>query len=512
MDLLSIAVAAVIAVLAALVVGLVLRRSTPADAPEAEERLRAAEAELARLRDGKAEAERRLAIEEQKASRLTELTQELAEKSRLADLLKDQKAAAEAELAAAREALANARKEAESLADRLAQASTGLEAERRAGAELKAERARLQETLEQERRKADEKLALLTDAKERMTQEFKLLADEVMKRHGESFAKQNKDQMDLVLSPLRQKLAEFQQGLQAAQTESAKERATLAEQIRSLSETSAKITSETHNLTKALKGDSKTQGAWGEMVLARILEQSGLREGEEYVTQESHNSEEGARLRPDVIVNLPGGQRIVIDSKVSLTAFESFVNAESDVERAAALARHLSSLRAHIKTLGSKDYQQAIGSGLDYVIMFVPIEGALAAALQQEPDLTAFAAANNVTIGTPTTLMMALRTVSNVWQVERRNRNADAIAQRAGALYDKFVGFVGDMQKLGSQFDSTRKTYDAAMNKLTNGTGNLVRQVELLKGMGAKTAKSLPPELLDDTPEALPAPELDEVV
>ena len=253
---------------------------------------------------------------------------------------------------------------------------------------------------------------------------------------------------------------------------------------------------ETHDLTQALKGKSQTQGAWGEMILSTILQRSGLREGEEYVTQESHSTDEGARLRPDVIVKLPDDKRIVIDSKVSLSAFTDYVNEGDPVAKAEHLTRHVVSMRGHIKGLSRKEYHQV--TGLDFVIMFVPIEGALAAALQDDPALTGFAAEHNVAIGTPTTLMLALRTVANVWHVERRNKNAEEIAERAGKLYDKFVGFIVDMRALGGQLEKARRTYDDALGKLSTGSGNLVRQTEMLKELGAKTSKALPLELAAD--------------
>jgi DNA recombination protein RmuC len=250
------------------------------------------------------------------------------------------------------------------------------------------------------------------------------------------------------------------------------------------------MSAETRNLTRALKGEAQVQGAWGEMILATILEKSGLREGEEYLAQQSLTAEDGSRLRPDVIVNLPGGEKIIIDSKVSLTAFQDLVGAP-DAERAGALQRHLVSMRTHIRELGGKAYHSAVGR-LDYVLMFVPIEGALAVAIQADPELTALAAEANVAIATPTTLMIALRTVANVWKVERRNENAEAIAARAGHLYDKFSGFVADMGNIAKYLGQTRAAYDEAMNKLAMGRGNLVTQAEQLKALGAKTAKTLP--------------------
>ncbi len=377
----------------------------------------------------------------------------------------------------------------------------------KAGADLQL--ASANEALAHERKQAAEKLALLGEARETMSKEFKLLAEEILSRHGETFTRQNREQVEGLLAPLREKLVEFQQGLQTAHTETAKDRSALAEQIRQLSERSLVMSAETQNLTRALKGKSVVQGAWGEMVLSTILERSGLREGEEYLKQESYRGEDGSRLRPDVVVNLPRGECVVIDSKVSLTAFENYVNGETEAERAAALSQHLASVRGHIRELGSKAYASAAKSGLDYVIMFVPIEAALAAALEADRSLAAFAAENNVAIATPTTLMVALRTVANLWHVERRNRNAEEIADRAGKLYDKFVGFLGDMQTLGERLTNARKSYDGAMGKLALGGGNIVRQVEHLKEIGAKATKSIPATMIDeDRPEGLPPPEL----
>ncbi len=599
--------AGIAALLVIVLLILLLRRpaAAPLSAVGDAERLRALEGEVASLREGKSDAERRLAAEERTASRVPDLEQELARRAAQIDALKDAKAASDLALATANEGLAQIKrsldeshqrvadigaevkvteallesarsdkaKADESLAAKAAaleaadlqiadlkgrmeklesaraDLSAKLEAAQKdkadleatlatvsavrdeksaavdaARAELAAEKlaheavrkasqeqgARLaaaEERLEQELKQAAEKLALLTAARESMANEFKVLAEGVMMRHGEVFTKQNKEQVEGILNPLREKLAEFQLGLQNAHTETAKERATLGEQIRQLTETSAKMTNETTNLTRALKGKTHTQGAWGEMILSTILERSGLREGDEYVKQQSHPGEDGAQLRPDVVVNLPGGQKVVIDAKVSLTAFEEYVNAETEEDRAAALSRHLASLRKHIRTLGGKEYHAAIGNGLDYVVMFVPIEGALAVALQEDPGMTGMAAECDVAIATPTTLMMALRTIANVWHVERRNRNAEDIAARAGKLYDKFVGFIDDLQDLGGRLDQAKESFEGAMGKLSTGRGNIVRQVEQLKELGAKTNKALPPALLEDiVMESLPAP------
>ena len=363
----------------------------------------------------------------------------------------------------------------------------------------RAELARTAETLRQERQRNEERQAEWQRLREETRVQFQQLAASILTQQSETFTKQNKEQVQTLLVPLREQIATFEKGLTEARVETAKERGSLAEQIKALMATNDTMRSETRGLAEALRGQSQTQGAWGEAILDNILRQSGLREGEEYTRQETANDADGRRLRADVVVNLPGaeGRRIVVDAKVSLTAFDQYVNATDEAERETARRAHLASLRGHVTTLGSKAYHDAIGEGLDYVILFVPIEGALALALQTEPALTNFAAENNVAIATPTTLMMALRTVANVWKVERRNRSAEEIARVAGRMYDKLEGFVVDFQKIGTQMDTTRKTYDDAFTKLSQGRGNLLRQAEQLKELGARTSKSLPAGLLD---------------
>ena len=476
-----IALAAAVAIVAALLAALLARR------------LSAAAALGARL-----DLERRLAAAEQRCKLVPELEGALQARDVAIGLLRDGKAAADRAQAAGEEAVRRLTAAEAELRQRLAAADAAAAAARAAVSDLATQLATAAETIEQERRAALEKIALLSEAREQMKSEFKLLAEEVMARNTETFGRQNREQVDAILEPMRKRLVEFQQGLQTAHTESAKERATLGEQIRSLTDQSSRMTTETLNLTRALKGRAQTQGAWGEMILTTILERSGLREGQEYVAQKSHGGDDGQRLRPDVVVNLPGGQRIVIDAKVSLVAFEQHVNAEDENERARCLAAHLASLRTHIRGLGEKEYQSVTGGALDYVILFVPIEGALAAALDADPELTAYATKSNVAIATPTTLMIALRTVANVWNIEKRHRNADEIAARAGKIFDKFVSFTEDMTALGGRLAQARESYDRAFGKLRTGNGNVVRQLEQLRALGAKATKSLPAGLLDD--------------
>lgn len=508
--------------------------------------LQAAEERIAALQKENVELGKRLVVEEQKALRVQEVEITLANREREISSLRDSKEQIAVELATKDEALrrqtdaafelqkrlqelesefadASAklsaststvarlseeiRSSAEKVAERdeslktanaqLEKANGDLKAERDALADLRVAHATLEKSLDAERELAVEKIATLTEARDQLTNEFKLLSGEIFKKHSEDLTVQNKEQLQTLLNPMREKIVEFQQGLQIAQTEAAKEQATLKEQIRTLSEASTRMTDETGNLTRALKGKAQTQGAWGEMILATILEKSGLRKDQEYRVQQHTVSDEGARLRPDVIVDLPNGLHVVVDSKVSLTAFEQAINAESPEERAAAMDRHLISIKSHIKLLGGKEYHRAIGSELDYVVLFVPIEGALAAALEIEPDLTLIATELNVAIATPTTLMMALRTVSGMWQVERRNRNAEDIANRAGLLYDKVYGLVQDLSTVDSSLNAARKNFDQAMRKLSTGNGNLIWQVETMKKLGAKTQKSLPTEMVE---------------
>ena len=342
-----------------------------------------------------------------------------------------------------------------------------------------------------------EKVALLEAAEVRMVEQFRAVSGELMSHHGEAFKGQNKEQVEGLLAPLREKLAEFQTGLGDAHKESLLAKERLGQQIRSLMEHGVVMQQEAQNLTRALKGDVRRQGAWGELVLDAVLESSGLVAGTHYEVQGSVSGEDGRRLRPDVVLSLPGKGRVVIDSKVSLAAFEALVNAERDEDRAAHLGRHKASLKAHVDGLSHKDYAAHVESRLGWVVMFVPIEGALAAALASNADLVTYASRKNVLFATPTTLLALLRAVEAFWQGEQRNRNAEAIADRGAALYDKFVGFYEDLVAVKDALAKATKALDGAEQKLSRGPGNLVRQVETLKGLGVRTKKALPPALVE---------------
>ena len=332
----------------------------------------------------------------------------------------------------------------------------------------------------------------LAEGREQMDSHFNALAGKVIRQHGEDFRKTATEQLGSIVAPLKSDIGKFQTEIRSAHQGALQERAALKEQLGTLTQRSEAVSKEAESLTKALRGDTQKQGAWGEAVLGRLLDNSGLREGHEYFTQASVKNEEGRTLRPDVLVRLPGEKDMVVDSKVSLVAYERAVNSQDEAIYTRSIAEHVTSLRAHIKGLSGKEYALVTAGTADYVIMFVPIEGALSEALRAQPDLTEYAANLQVMIATPTTLMMALRTVKTVWDVENRNSNAEKIADRAGKIYDKVVGFCTDMEKVGKQLDSARDAHSAALGKLTDGRGNVLRQVEDLKALGAKTAKSIP--------------------
>lgn len=359
-----------------------------------------------------------------------------------------------------------------------------LDRERGRGGDLQAELAAMRTRLDEQARQNEANLKRFTDARQQMTDEFKAIAGDVLRSHSETFSKQNREQVDVLLKPLQDKIGEFHKGL-------IEDRSAMGERIRALAESNLQITTEAQNLTRALKGSSQVQGAWGEMILATILEQSGLREGEQYKTQQSHGSEDGQRLRTDVEILMPNGDVLVIDSKVSLTAFEAFVNSE-DEDRDQHLRAHIASVRTHIATLGDKSYHRAARSSLDYVMMFVPIESALATAIQNDAKLVEFGMSKGVMLTTPTTLMTVLRTVRNVWDIEKRHQNAEEIAERAGALYEKVAGFLASMDQVGDTIDKSQRAYAKARDQLTSGRGNVVRQVEMLRELGAKSSKTLP--------------------
>ena len=366
-----------------------------------------------------------------------------------------------------------------------------LEQEQRSHQTLKAEISGLETQIRADRTAADEKIVMLTSVREEMQIKFKQLADEALKSQGESFTKLNIEKLEATLNPLKEHVGHFEKELREVHQETVKDRERLKAEITQLSKRSEEISNEAVALTRALKGDNRQQGAWGEMILENILERSGLREGHEFEKQVHLTGSEGERLRPDVVVKIPGNKSLVIDAKVSLSAYSEAVGGTDLLVVAQARKRHVQSLRSHIIGLSAKSYQTAEGSTVDYVIMFVPIEGALSEALREDGSITEFALERHITIATPTTLMMALRTVSHVWAVERRNSNAEMIARRAGLLYEKVAGFVLNMEKVGKGLGLANSAYDGAIGQLSRGPGNVLSQIETLKSLGARTAKSI---------------------
>ncbi len=333
---------------------------------------------------------------------------------------------------------------------------------------------------------------------EKLQIQFKNLANEILEEKTKKFTDQNKTNMSDILNPLKEKILEFEKKVEQTNKESIERNSALKEQITGLKELNIQITKEAENLTKALKGESKTQGNWGEFLLETILEKSGLTKGDQYELQVSKTSEEGRRSQPDVVVHLPEDKHIIIDSKVSLTAYEKYVRSEIELEREMEIKNHLLSIRSHIKGLNEKNYQSLyeIGS-LDFVLLFMPIESAFSLAVQNDPGLFTDAYDKNIVIVSPSTLIATLRTIASIWRQENQNRNALEIARHGGQLYDKFVAFCEDLVKIGENLNTTKKNYDQAMNKLSSGKGNLVNRADKLRELGAKTTKNMDQRLLD---------------
>lgn len=335
---------------------------------------------------------------------------------------------------------------------------------------------------------------------EQLKVQFEILANKILEEKSKTFAEQNRSNLDIILNPLKEKISNFEEKVEKTYQTEARERHSLQSEIKNLMELNTKLNDEASKLTKALKGDTKKQGNWGEIILEKILESSGLSKDKEYFTQYSTSNEENERLFPDVVIHLPENKHLVIDSKVSLVGYEKLVNAENNEERKSAIDEHLLSVRNHVKNLSGKDYTKAYGiNSPDFVLMFMPIESSFGAAIEADAELFNFAWNNKIVIVSPSTLLATLKTVASIWRQEKQNANAAEIAKQAGDLYDKFDGLVNDLKKLGNQLDTAQKTYSDTFNKLKSGKGNLVNRVEKLKLMGAKASKSLDPKLLEDS-------------
>ncbi|MGA8276900.1 MAG: DNA recombination protein RmuC [Rhodanobacteraceae bacterium] len=343
-----------------------------------------------------------------------------------------------------------------------------------------------------------EKIALLGQLREQFADSFKMLAGEILEDKSKRFTEQNRNNIDQLLNPLREQLGDFRKRVDEVYDKESRERGLLKHEIDTLKNINQRISEDAISLTRALKGEASVQGAWGELILERLLEASGLQKGREYDTQQALHDSDGRRPRPDVILHLPEGRDLIVDAKVSLTAYERCCAAVEDDEHAQFLRQHVESVRAHVKELSARRYSDLPGLDTqDFVLMFVPVEAAYIEAVRADDTLIGFALDRCVMITTSSTLLATLRAIASVWQHEKRNRNAQDIARRAGALYEKFVGFIDDMESLRAGLDGARRAFDAALGKLSSGRGNLVRQVEMLRALGAKAGKSLDPKLVE---------------
>ncbi len=337
---------------------------------------------------------------------------------------------------------------------------------------------------------------------ERLTLHFKNLANDLLEEKSKKFTDQNKVHLEGLLKPLGERIHAFEQQVIQTNKESLARNVALRTEVKKLSELNTQITKEADNLARAIKGDTKLQGSWGEFILESILEKSGLTKHREYETQASVVAEDGKRYQPDVIIKLPEERHVIVDAKVSLVNYEQFFNAEQADAKASALKQHVQSIRRHVRTLSEKNYQSHYGiKKLDFVLLFVPIESAFSLAVQHDSALFQDAYERNIVLVSPTTLMATLRTIANIWKHEDQNRNALEIAQQSGALYDKFVGFVEDLKNVGRQLDVTQRTYTEAMKKLYEGRGNLIRRVQHIKTLGANTNKVLDTTLVQRAQE-----------
>ncbi len=355
----------------------------------------------------------------------------------------------------------------------------------------RADASHVQEQLQNERKQLREMQQTLTD-------QFKGIADSLLLESARQLQEQHRERLGDILAPFKESMSRFEKKIDDNQREAIKDNQSLKEQLLSLQKLNQSIGEEARNLTTALKGQAKTQGGWGEVILERILEKSGLSRGREYTVQASHLSEEGRRFQPDVVVHLPENKNLVIDSKVSLSAFERYCNCDDPVRKESELKEHVASVRRHVKELAAKSYQRLYElPSLDFVLMFIPVEPAFNEAVNADPDLYTDAFEQNIIIVSTSTLLATLRTIASIWRQENQNRNAMEIARLGGELYDKFVGFLADLLELGRKIKSAQDSFDDAFSKLSKGRGNLVRRAEELKKLGAKAGKAIEPSLLD---------------
>jgi len=357
---------------------------------------------------------------------------------------------------------------------------------------LRVQNAVLQTRYEEERKASQEKFKVLQEAKEELSREFKVLSNQIFEEKSKQFSSSNKEQMEFLLKPFREQIAAFSKESREQFSTELKDRHLLKDELLRLKEMNARLSEDAVNLTKALKGENKTQGNWGELVLEKILEQSGLRKGVEYELQATLKSEENKSYRPDVIIHMPGERDVIIDSKVSLVAYERFINAEDELLKTQALKEHIGSISLHIKELSAKKYEKLEGvNTLDFVLLFMPIEGAFLLALEQDGEFFKRAYESNILVVSPSTLLVTLRTVEHIWRTQRQEEHAKKIANEAEAMLNKLVLFVDEMNKIGTLLDSTRDSYDKAMGRLKSGNGNVIKRAENMQKLGIKLKKQI---------------------
>lgn len=405
--------------------------------------------------------------------------------------------------------LGDAEKEKAALTERTAQQKQQLDAitmnldeERKTILDLNWQIAQLKTTNENVLDKLSTQKSELEDLQKKFRTEFENIANKILEEKSSRFTEQNKTNLDNILNPLKEKIKDFEEKVERSYKTESNERISLKEQVKLLVDQNKELSMEASNLTRALKGDVKKQGNWGEVILERILERSGLVKDQEYKTQVSSVTEEGRRLQPDVVVYLPDNKHIVIDAKVSLVAYEAMVNCPDDEEREKCMLQHIASVKNHIKILGEKNYQFTANlNSPDFVLLFMPIESSFSTALQADNELYNFAWDRKIVMVSPTTLLATLRTIASIWKQERQTRNALEIAEQGGKLYDKFVAFVDDLTEVGKKMDSAKANYVEAMKKLSEGRGNLVGSAEKLKTLGAKSTKNIAPALIERAEE-----------
>ncbi|OLU15153.1 recombinase RmuC [Pseudomonas sp. PA1(2017)] len=440
-----------------------------------------------------------LAQERMNAAQLTQagLSAQLDNcRDELAEIL-EIKADQQAELAALRRETHLLQNDLQLARDQLEGAQTLRERQETELRRLDSERAGLAAELHEQQENHQQRLEDLQGARDALRAQFAELAGKIFDEREQRFSETSQQRLGQLLDPLKERIQAFEKRVEESYQQEARERFSLGKELERLQGLNQRLSEEAMNLTQALKGQ-KTQGNWGELVLERVLEHAGLQKGREYHTQVSLKSAEGERFQPDVLIQLPGDKQVVVDAKVSLTAYQQYVSASEETVRQVALKQHVLSLRSHLKGLSLKDYQHLDGlHSLDFVLLFVPIEAAFAAALQADPGLFQEAFDQHIVIVSPTTLLATLRVIDSLWRQERQSQNAREIAERAGALYDKFVAFIQDLDEVGMRLQQLDKAYSGARNKLVDGRGNLISRAENLKLLGARASKSLPPELLE---------------